>query len=492
MFVSTLTEILEVNWIILYFVYGLVFFATGLVTALQWRRQSNLELARPLPWLAAFGITHGLNEWGYIFIPLQALYLDDTVVRLMIIAHLLLLAASFFFLFQFGVELLMPFLSGHRWLRTLPGAMLLLWGIAVFARGAIAQESLQQLVAIGDGWSRYLLALPGALLSSIGLFLQARHMRLMELPRIANYLIGAAIAFLVYAVVGGLIVPAAPVFLANLLNYSLLANTIQIPAPVFRSLCGLAMAFFLTRSLEVFQVETDRRIAQMEQAQILATDRERIGRELHDGIVQNIYAAGLGLEEAHHLATEDPIGTQTQIRIVMDALNNTIQDIRRYIFDLQLAQQNRALETVLENLVTELRVETLLDVRLEVVGKRCCWLDSEQVAHVTQIAREALSNVVQHANATRVTVTLSYLGSATQLDVVDNGKGMAQNPNNSDHEGQGIANMHSRALLLGGDLTLGNEPGQGLHLQLTIPCEHCGDRDLANIEVQEPWVSEYS
>ena len=103
---STLTEILEVNWIILYFVYGLVFFATGLVTALQWRRQSSLELARPLPWLAAFGITHGLNEWGHIFVPLQALYLDGTVVRLMVITHLLLLAASYFFLFQFGVELL--------------------------------------------------------------------------------------------------------------------------------------------------------------------------------------------------------------------------------------------------------------------------------------------------------------------------------------------------------------------------------------------------
>jgi signal transduction histidine kinase len=487
LFVSTLTEILEVNWIILYFVYGLVFFTTGLVTGLQWRRQSNLELARPLPWLAAFGIAHGLNEWGYIFVPLQALYLDDAVVRLMIITHLLLLAASFFFLLQFGVELLLPFLPGYRWLRALPGAMLLLWGVVVFLRGAIAQESLNQLVAIGDAWSRYLLAFPGALLSSIGLFRQARSMRLMELHRIANYLTGAAIAFLFYALVGGLIVPEAPVFPANLLNYELLATTIQIPAPIFRSLCGLAMAFFLTRSLEVFQVETDRRIAQMERAQILATDRERIGRELHDGIVQNIYAAGLGLEEAHHLATEDPVRTQKQIQIVVDALNNTIQDIRRYIFDLQLAEQNRALETVLETLVRELRVETLLDVRLEVAGKRCCWLDSEQVSHVTQIAREALSNVVQHANATRVTVTLSYLGNATQLAVVDNGKGMIQNPVSSNHQGQGIANMQNRALLLGGDLALESEPGRGVQLRLTIPCEKCGDPEQAATEVQELW-----
>jgi signal transduction histidine kinase len=332
------------------------------------------------------------------------------------------------------------------------------------------------------------LAFPGALLASIGLFHQARYMRLMDLRRIAAYLTGAAIAFLVYAVVGGLIVPTAPVFPARYLNYNLLATTIQIPAPVFRALCGLAMAFFLTRSLEVFQVETDRRIALMDRGRILATDRERIGRELHDGIVQNIYAAGLGLQEAHHLAAEDPAGAQKRIRAVMDALDNTIHDIRRYIFDLRLAEQNRELETVLETLVRELRVETLLDVRLEVKGKRCCWLDPEQVAHVTQIAREALSNVVQHADATRVTVTLSYLGYATQLAVVDNGKGTALNSTNSNHVGQGIANMRNRALILGGDLTLDNEPGQGLRLELTIPCEKCGDPEQVETEVQGPWV----
>jgi len=485
--VSTLTEILEVNWIILYFVYGLVFFTTGLVTALLWRRQSNLELAQPLPWVAAFGIAHGLNEWGYIFIPLQALYLDEPVVRLMIITHLLLLAASFFFLFQFGVELLLPLLPGHRWLRILPGALLLLWALAVFLRGALTQESLNVLVAIGDSWSRYLLAFPGALLSSIGLFRQARYMRLKELGRIAAYLTGAAIAFLIYALVGGLIVPAAPVFPANLLNYDLLARTIQIPAPVFRSLCGLAMAFFLTRSLEVFQVETDRRIAQMERAQILAADRERIGRELHDGIVQNIYAAGLGLEGARHLAIEDPPRAQEQIRTVMDALNSTIQDIRRYIFDLQVAEQTRELETILENLVSDLRVETLLDVRLEVRGKRCCWLEPEQVAQVTQIAREALSNVVQHANATKVTVILSYLGHATQLAIIDNGKGMAQNPTPNGRQGQGMANMRNRALILGGELSLSSGPGQGLRLELTLPCHRYKGGEQAEMRAEGPW-----
>jgi signal transduction histidine kinase len=468
---ASLTEVLEINWIILYFVYGQVFFVTGLVTGLQWRRQSDLELAHPLPWLAAFGVAHGLNEWGYIFVPLQALYLDDTVVRVMVIAHLLLLAVSFFFLFQFGIELILPLFPRLLWLRILPAAALLLWGVAVFLRGTLAQDSLNVLVAIGDGWSRYLLALPGALLSSIGLFYQARQMRNLDLPRIADYLRGAALAFLAYALVGGLIVPTSPIFPASLVNYTLLDQTIQIPAPVFRSLCGLAMAFFIVRSLDVFRVEVDRRLAEMEQAQVLAADRERIGRELHDGIIQNIYAAGLGLEEAHHLIAESPNRAQQQVRTVMDALNRTIQDIRRYIFDLKVAEQNIELERVLQELVQDLRLDTLLEVDLEVQGQRCCWLNPHQVGHITQIAREALSNVVQHATASCVTLQLSYQGHNTRLSVSDDGHGVDwQAVNKSAHQRQGIANMQARARMLGGNLDFHNLPGGGLELVLTVPC----------------------
>jgi len=469
--VVTLTEVLEVNWIILYFVYGQVFFVTGLVTGLQWRRRSELELARPLPWLAAFGIAHGLNEWGYIFVPLQALYLDDSVVRLMVVSHLLLLAVSFFFLFQFGVELMLPALPRQRWLRALPATVLLGWGAAVFLRTTLVHDSLDSLVAIGDGWSRYLLAFPGAILAHLGLLRQARQMRDRDLLPIARYLRGAAVAFSVYALVGGIIVPTAPVFPANLLNYALLDRTIQLPAPVFRSLCGMAMAFFMVRSLEVFQVETDRRLESMEREQLLAADRERIGRELHDGIIQNIYAAGLGLEDAQHLLTPSPGLAKQRIGSVMEGLNRTIHDIRNYIFDLHAKEQNLGLERVLEDLVEALRLDTLLDVDLEVGGDRCCTLDPGAIAHVEQIVREALSNVVQHAGAQRVAVSLEYLGEQTRLSVTDDGRGLLPLPgDNGDKQGYGLHNMQARARLLGGNLTLESNPGRGLRLVLTVPC----------------------
>jgi signal transduction histidine kinase len=488
--VATLTRVLEVNWIILYFIYGQVFFITGLVTGLQWRRRSQLDLARTLPWLAAFGIAHGLNEWGYIFIPFQALYLADSVVRVMVIGQLLLLAVSFFSLFQFGIELVLPLLPGRRWLRGVPAVALLLWGVAVLMRMILKQDPLDVLVAIGDGWSRYFLALPGAVLAHLGLLRQAHRVRETGQRRIALYLTGAAMAFSVYAVVGGLIVPTSPIFPENLLNYAFLDRWVHIPVPVFRSLCGLAMAFFVVRSLEIFEVEADHRLAEMEHAHLLSADRERIGRELHDGIIQNIYAAGLTLEDTTHLVVENPGLAQHRIHAVMDALDRAIYDIRRYIFDLREAEQTRELEVVLEGLVQDLRLDTFLEVDLEVEGQRCCLLSYQHIAHITQIVREALSNVVHHAGASHVTLSISYQGDRTCLRVKDNGKGINADPlGGKAFQGQGIANMQARAHMLDGDLILDSEPGQGLVLELIIPCR--GGRDgnnVVDITKQEIWI----
>jgi signal transduction histidine kinase len=468
---TTLADILEVNWIILYFVYGQTFFLLGLMTGLLWQRRSRLELARSLPWLAAFGISHGFNEWGYIFIPLQSLYLEPSTVRVMMLAHLLLLAISFYFLFQFGIELLLPLLPGQRWLRTVPVGALFFWASVVFLRSALVQDPINVLVAIGDGWSRYLLCFPGAVLSCLGLLRQARQVQEMGVPRIAVYLTGAATAFSVYALVGGLTVPTAPLFPANLFNYDLLNRTIHIPVQIFRSLCGLAMAVFVTRSLEVFQVEADRLIEEMERDHIVTADRERIGRELHDGIIQNIYAAGLGLEDTLHLIAENPGLARQQIKGVMAGLNQTIRDIRHYIFDLQAAEQTRELETVLQNLVHDLRLDTLLEVDLEVVGQRCCTLNSQLMAHFTQIAREALSNVVQHAEASHVMVSLHYESEQIRLAVTDDGIGMPV-PEVGDEslQGRGIQNMQARARLMGSELVLKSVPGQGTRVEVTVAC----------------------
>jgi signal transduction histidine kinase len=95
---------------------------------------------------------------------------------------------------------------------------------------------------------------------------------------------------------------------------------------------------------------------------------------------------------------------------------------------------------------------------------------------------------VQHASATEITVHLSYLGNATRLAVSDNGRGMCQDAlTDNGRQGQGMANMQHRARLLGGDLVLENKPGQGLCLELTIPCDGHKDAETT-VEAQEAWA----
>ena len=475
----TITEVLEVNWVIIYFIYGQAFFVMGLVTGLQLRQSSRIELARALPWLAAFGISHGLVEWGYIFVPAQALYLDDAPVRLLMLSHMTLLAASFSFLLQFGVELLVPFHPGRRKLRVVPSAVFLLWGILVLVRAQAVSEPLNVLLAIGDSWSRYLLCLPGAALAYLGLRRQARQVAGLGLARISAYLTGAAVAFLVYAAVGGLLSPVAPVFPANILNYAWVERVVSLPVPVFRSLCGLAMAVLVVRSLDVFRVESERDIAEMEEARALAADRERIGRELHDGIIQNIYAAGLLLERMERQLGRQPEHAE-QARSVLEILDRSIQDIRSYVFDLRATRRPHELEVILSDLVRDMHLDTMLNVSLTVTGQRCCLLGGQAIAHLTQIAREALSNIVRHAQATRVGIDLDYAPGRVRLAIADDGRGIdGEAYGHRPMLGRGIANMRERSNQLGGEMRLARAPDGGTVLEIIVPCPRGGGIDLS-------------
>ena len=97
-------EFFDLNQTIILFVYGQVFFVLGLAITWQSRRHSRLDLARSLGWLGAFGLVHGLHEWGDIFIPIQGEYLSQAWIETLLLLQVCLLAFSFACLFQFGVE----------------------------------------------------------------------------------------------------------------------------------------------------------------------------------------------------------------------------------------------------------------------------------------------------------------------------------------------------------------------------------------------------
>jgi signal transduction histidine kinase len=321
--------------------------------------------------------------------------------------------------------------------------------------------------------ARYLLAGPAAIIAAFGI---QRHIRQeiepLNLPRIERFLNLASLSLVALALLTGLMVPRAPFFPASVLNYGLLEGNIGVPIQVFRSIFGLLLAYSVIQAMEIFRIETARALEEAERAQVLIEDRERIGRELHDGTIQSIYAAGLMLESAAYLIDDSPGEAKDKLSAVMKSLNDTIREIRRYIFDLRGEPEieSGALEEGLEKMLRDLRVNTLLSVDFDVDGDDPHVLTAEQRRHVLRIVREALTNISRHAQAKRVLVRLQWGLDALRLRIVDDGIGMTNLPN--DGKGQGLRNMRERTMLLGGNLTISGKPGRGVVLELEVPYAH--------------------
>lgn len=455
-----------INRSMIYFVYGLVFFLLGFAIILQTRQSSRLDFARSLRWLAAFGITHGLHEWGDLFIPIQAEYLSPETIRILYILHLILLALSYIFLFEFGFALLY---TGKRrlWFHWLTPILFIGWFIVLVSilTPTNTDERLWRYPA--NALARYFIGFPGGLLAAYAL---RRHTMLrikpLNVPQIVLTLQVAGIALAIYGVLGGLIPPPVDFFPGNIINRETFTDFVGIPPLVFRSLVGLVIAVAVIRALEIFDVETERRIEALEQHEIVNAERERLARELHDGAIQKVYTAGLLVESTFMLADpQSEIGAGLEKSIIV--LNDAIADLRRNLTDLHASSAVRAeaLPILLQQIAENPQYTSMVNISLNLNGLNSRQLSSIRSSHVFAIVNEALANIVRHAQAKNVDIRACDLGTQLQLEIQDDGIGIPPRPN----AGYGLRNMRDRARLLDGNLTFTND--KGTTVTLTIPWE---------------------
>jgi signal transduction histidine kinase len=457
-------EFFDLNQTITLFVYGQVFFVLGLAIIWQSRRHSRLDLARSLAWLGAFGLAHGLHEWGDIFIPIQAGYLSEEWVQTLLLLQVCLLALSFAFLFQFGVETLRPFYPKLRWIQVIPAGLLIVWAFAFLWTSQVLRWESAQVVVYANVWARYLLGFAGALVAALGLRQQTRQrIQLQEYSHIARTFQIASLALVAYAVFGGLFVPTAPFFPANVINAQAVVNLSGVPPQVLRSLAGLVLVISVVRGLEIFEVEVDRRIEEMEQMQLVLTERERISRELHDGAIQTVYTAGLMAESVRNKMDDGPLATR--LDRVISALNHAIRDLRQFIVELEPDARRESLAEGLEQLADDPNLQSLIDVELSIACDESTPFSPARATHVLAIANEALSNVVRHAHARQVWVTAGRRNGQLEVTVADDGIGFS----GEGTVGFGLRNMRDRARLLGGTLRIERNPPRGTQVVLSVP-----------------------
>ena len=480
---DALRSFFETNEIIFFFLYGQVFFVVGLAIIWQSRQHSRLALTESLPFLAVFGIVIGLAQWGNVFIPIQATYLPGKLIAALEFVQVSLLALSFAALMRFGLQLMTPDQVPQAWATWLPVGLLIVWEVTLVGSWLLRLAPDEILLTCWEVIARYFLAGPAALIAAFGIQRHIQHeIKPLKLPRIERFLHMASLSLVALALLTGLIVPDALFFPASVLNYGLLDRTIGVPIQVFRSLFGLLLAYSVIRALEIFRIETAQTLEEAGRTRVLVADRERIGRELHDGTIQSIYAAGLMLESASYLIDDSPDEAKEKLSSVMKSLNNTIQEIRRYIFDLRGAPEieSRELEEGISKMLRDLRVNTLLSVDFDVDGNDPHVLTAERRQHILGIVREALTNISRHAQAKRVVVRVQWGVDALRLRIADDGIGMTDLPN--DGRGHGLRNIRERTMLLGGRLTIGGQPSRGVVIDLEVPYDYeVAKRDVTPI-----------
>lgn len=457
-------EFFILNRTIILFIYGQVFFVLGLAIAWQSRRHSRLDLARSLGWLGAFGLAHGLHEWGDIFIPIQAEYLDQAWIDTLLLLQVCLLAFSFACLLQFGVETLHPLHPRLPWIQVIPAGLLIIWAIVFLWTSQVLRWDSAKAVGYANVWARYLLGFTGALVAALGLRQQTRkRIQSQEFSHIARTFQIAGLALVTYAIFGGLFVPPAPFFPANVINTEMVVNLLGIPAQVLRSLAGLVLVVAIVRGLEIFEVEVDRRIEEMEKTQVLLTERERISRQLHDGAIQTVYTAGLMAESIRNRMDDGPLAAR--LDRVISALHHAIRDLRQFIVELEPDAPHENLVEGLHQLAQDPHLRSLMDVEVSIACDESTPFSPARATHVLAIANEALSNVVRHAHARHVWITAGRRNGQLEVTVADDGIGFS----GEGGAGFGLRNMRDRSRLLGGTLRVERRSPQGTQVILTAP-----------------------
>lgn len=220
-------------------------------------------------------------------------------------------------------------------------------------------------------------------------------------------------------------------------------------------------------SLETFATQAgialeNARLFEQERELAATRERMRIGMDLHDGVIQELYGLRLKVEDAVVLASEAG-GAAAVLQAIHRSLGDVIGDVRSYVYGLHDRDRSVDLGPALERLVAEFptdRTELQLGVRGDVR------LSAATAANVLQMAREAIANSLRHSGASRVSVRVEGENGVVRLTVRDDGCGFDPDAPST---GFGIRDMRERARWCDSELVLGSRIGGGTVVSLTVP-----------------------
>lgn len=217
-------------------------------------------------------------------------------------------------------------------------------------------------------------------------------------------------------------------------------------------------------------IQNARLYEQVERLAVLE-ERNRIGMDLHDGVIQSIYAVGLTLESARYTLPDHMGETDKLLKTAVSQLNLAIQDIRNFIMDLRPRRFQGDLREGLSKLVREFQANTMIQAKATYSGNQLAQLDALSLPTARTLfltTQEALANIARHAKAGRVTVDVVCENDWIVLRIKDDGIGFDLS-DTAQKVGHGLSNMQIRAQERSGTFEINSDPGQGAEIVLKLP-----------------------
>lgn len=213
-------------------------------------------------------------------------------------------------------------------------------------------------------------------------------------------------------------------------------------------------------------IQNARLYSQVERLAILE-ERTRIGMDLHDGVIQSIYAVGLTLESTRLALPPEAEEASSLLGVAIEGLNEAIRDIRNFILDLRPRRFAGDVQQGMAQLVREFQANTMVPVSVS-IPEKLADLPLPLGRAIFLTTQEALANVARHARAQKVKIVMYCTDQRVKLTIQDDGRGF-DTANEALRVGHGLANMQARAEGLGGSFSLTSAPGQGTTIFIDLP-----------------------
>jgi signal transduction histidine kinase len=484
----------------IYFIYGLAFFCMGLIVLIEGGRGGDPRLRKALKPLAVFGLIHGGHEWIEMFEILGMLPGQEEIPIFWTSLRLALLAFSFLSLTAFGAAMLSPTENVRRLSLLVPLAQAGLWGFGILIMKGLFHPS--RLWDVADVWTRYIIGVPGALVACWGLINQQKIFRLSGMARFGRDSLWAAVAFGWYGFIGQIFTRQSPLPPSTYLNQELFLLTFGFPVQLLRALAAVVASIFVMRFLRSFEVESQRQIDDLKEAQLLEAqrretlrgelfrrvvaaqeaERQRIARELHDETGQALTAIGLGLRGAATNLRQDLDKTAQNLRQLEGMAVRSLDELRRLIADLRPSHlDDLGLGPALRWYGNEIEERSNLKVQVIAPGANFGLLPQTVTLTLFRIAQEAITNVVKHAKATNIFINVGQVNNDIVLEIQDDGIGFdLRTLVNESNPSWGLLGMEERASLLGGSFSLQSIQGKGTRVKISIPFEPLPESEEVN------------